>query len=125
MDVQHSILCVKQAKKYFDDMFAKYPTWDDAIAPGGEFATLLPEWFGKPEENGKANYAQSVNDSVGRVVLTKFLGGVFEHGHLVKDALALIKDDVLDEKVAGSFINMAQAKAFQKALHSEGANATG
>ena len=66
-----------------------------------------------------------MSDGVGRVVLTKFLGGVFEHGRLVTDALSLIKDDVLDEKVAGMFINMGQAKAFQKATHTEGAKATG
>jgi hypothetical protein len=124
MDVQHSILCVKQAKKYFDDMFVRYPTWDDAKR-GGEFPTpLLCEWFG-PEGQAQGNYAQSVKEGVGRKVLTKFLGGVFEQGDLVKDALALIKDSVLDEKVAGSFINMAQAKAFQKALHEDGARLTG
>jgi len=39
------------------------------------------------------NYSQSSSEGIGYRIPIKFLGGVFEKGDLVKDALALIKDE--------------------------------
>lgn len=112
MDVQHSILCVKQAKEYLDDLLMR--GWDNSCSLIGEHE--LTEWF-----YNKGAFASAQKDGAGELSIKKFLSGAFSNGNGVRDALALIKDPVLDESVAGSFTNMAQARAFQKAVTSPNA----
>ena len=86
--VMHTHEVVAQLTRWWDDeVFEKYPSWDECEQAGFFTSLLLEQYFGKAVENGKAHYSQSVRYGIGREVISKMLEGTETEGN-IKQALA-------------------------------------
>jgi hypothetical protein len=66
---------IDQSMHWLDDVvFEQYPTWEACEQAQKNLGLDLQEYFGKIDENGKANYSQCVEYGVGEGTLEKHTG---------------------------------------------------
>lgn len=86
--VMHTHEVVAQLTRWWDDeVFEKYPSWEECEQAGFFSSLLLEAYFGKAVENGKGNYVNCSRYGIGREVISKMLEGTETEGN-IKQALA-------------------------------------
>ena len=88
--VMHTHEVVAQLTRWWDDeVFEKYPSWEECERSGFFTRPLLEKYFGTNEVNqtGSASYSKCVQYGIGREVIAKMLDGT-ESSESIKQALA-------------------------------------